>query len=76
MPNSLRSKLSKLRHKGQITDDEYKELIDKLEGHDADLFKRAYDLGYEEGFDMGNRKEEMLKDDKGNTNKISNQNIS
>lgn len=57
MPNSLRSKLSKLRHKGQITDDEYKELIDKLEGHDADLFKRAYDLGYKEGFDMGSRKE-------------------
>lgn len=34
MPNSLRCKLSKLRFQGKITQDEYKELIDKLEGHD------------------------------------------
>ena len=34
MPNSLRCMLSKLRHKGQISDAEYKELITKLENHD------------------------------------------
>ena len=34
MPNGLRSKLSKLRFQGKITQDEYKDLIKKLEGHD------------------------------------------
>lgn len=34
LPNSLRSKLGKLRNKGQITPEEYKTLVDKLEGHD------------------------------------------
>ena len=37
MPNSLRTKLSKLRYEGHITDAEYKELIDKLDGHDKVL---------------------------------------
>lgn len=37
MPNSLRCKLSKLRFQGKITQDEYKELIEKLEGHDEAL---------------------------------------
>ena len=37
MPNSLRCKLSKLRFQGKITQDEYKELIEKLEGHDEVL---------------------------------------
>lgn len=37
MPLSLKSKLSKLRYKGQITDTEYQELIQKLEGHDRQL---------------------------------------
>lgn len=37
MPNSLRTKLSKLRYEGNITDAEYKELIDKLDGHDKVL---------------------------------------
>ena len=37
MPNSLRTKLSKLRYEGHITDTEYKELIDKLDGHDKVL---------------------------------------
>ena len=34
MPNSLRCMLSKLRHKGQISDAEYKKLITKLDNHD------------------------------------------
>lgn len=37
MPNSLRSKLSKLRYKGEITQEEYFELIKKLDGHDLEL---------------------------------------
>lgn len=40
MTNSLRSKLSKLRYQGKITDEEYKELIDKLEGHDESLVEQ------------------------------------
>ena len=56
MPQSLKSKLSKLRYKGQITEEEYKELIRKIDGHDVELFKEAYDLGYEEGYADGFRK--------------------
>ena len=37
MPNSLRSKLSSLRYKGKITEEEYKDLISKLDGHDKAL---------------------------------------
>lgn len=37
MPNSLRSKLSKLRYKRRISEDEYRELIEKLNGHDKEL---------------------------------------
>ena len=37
MPNSLRCKLAKLKHKGQITPEEYRILVDKLEGQDREL---------------------------------------
>lgn len=37
MPNSLKTKLSKLRHKCQITNEEYQELIAKLDGHDVEI---------------------------------------
>ena len=40
MPNSLRSKLSKLRYKGEITQEEYSELINKLDGHDSELLDK------------------------------------
>lgn len=40
MPNSLRSKLSKLRYKRQISDEEYRELTDKLNGHDKELLDK------------------------------------
>ena len=39
MANSLRSKLSKLRHDGKISEEEYQELIDKLGGHDKALLE-------------------------------------
>ena len=45
MPNSLRAKLSKLRYKGEITQEEYSELINKLDGHDSELLdKVAHEL--------------------------------
>ena len=37
MPNSLRAKISSLRYKGKITEEEYKDLISKLDGHDKAL---------------------------------------
>ena len=43
MANSLRAKLSKLRHDGHITDAEYKEFIKKLDGHDRELRNKAID---------------------------------
>jgi ribosomal protein L19E len=52
MPNSLRSKLSKLRFQGKITQDEYKELIEKLEGHDEEL-KKQYEQGFKDGIRYG-----------------------
>lgn len=41
MPNSLKTKLSKLKYKGQITDEEYRELIAKLDGHDTEIRAEA-----------------------------------
>jgi hypothetical protein len=43
MANSLRAKLSKLRHDGNITDAEYQELIKKLDGHDAEIRVKVID---------------------------------
>lgn len=43
MPNSFRVKLSKLRHKGSITNEDYQELKQKLDGHDARLRAEAID---------------------------------
>lgn len=37
MANSLRAKISKLRHDGNITNEEYQELISKLDGHDKQI---------------------------------------
>lgn len=43
MANSLRAKLSKLRHDRNITDAEYQELIKKLDGHDREIKNKAID---------------------------------
>lgn len=37
MANSLRAKIKQLRHKGKITQQEYDEIIKKLEGHDREV---------------------------------------
>lgn len=44
MPNSLRTKLSKLRYEGNITDTEYKELIDKLDRQINELYEKYPEL--------------------------------
>lgn len=44
MPNSIRAKLSKLRYKGEITQEEYAELIKKLDGHDSELLDNVADM--------------------------------
>lgn len=46
MANSLRAKLSKLRHDGNITDTEYQALIKKLDGHDTENRAKAIDEFY------------------------------
>lgn len=43
MANSLRAKLSKLRHDGHITDAEYQAFIKKMEGHDREIRAKAID---------------------------------
>ena len=43
MANSLRSKLSKLRHDGNISDNMYHELLNKLNGHDRELRAKVID---------------------------------
>ena len=43
MAKSLKSKLSKLRHDGNITNEEYKQFIDKLDGNDKELWNNAID---------------------------------
>lgn len=41
MANSLKAKLKKLRYQRRITEEEYKELIKKLDGHDKRLIMRV-----------------------------------
>lgn len=43
MANSLRAKLSKLRHDRLITEEEYQAFIKKLEGHDKHIREKALD---------------------------------
>jgi len=43
MANSLRAKLSKLRHDGHIVNAEYQAFINKLDGHDREIRNKAID---------------------------------
>ena len=43
MANSLRAKLSKLRHDRHITDNEYQTFLKKLDGHDIEIYNKAID---------------------------------
>ena len=44
MPKSLRAILKKKHLEGKLTDQDYKEIIDKLYGHDAELIKYHADF--------------------------------
>ena len=41
MPNSLKVKIDKLKYQGKITEEEHRELVEKLKGHDAELVGKA-----------------------------------
>lgn len=43
MQNSLRTKIKKLCHDSKITEEDMKELIVKLDGHDRELYNKAID---------------------------------
>lgn len=43
MANTLRAKLSKLRHDGNITDAEYKKLIKRIYGYDIEMRDKTID---------------------------------
>lgn len=43
MPKSLKCKLSSLRYKRLLTDEEYHEIIKKLDGHDREIRNKAID---------------------------------
>ena len=45
MANSLRAKLSKLRHDGHITDAEYQAFNKKMDGHDREIYAKGYNQG-------------------------------
>ena len=46
MANSLRAKLSKLRHDGHITEIEYQAFVKKMDGHDREIRNKAVDECY------------------------------
>lgn len=48
---SLKSKLFELKTKEKITEREYRELIKKLDSHDQEIFKQAFNMGYYAGYD-------------------------
>ena len=48
MANSLRAKLSKLRHDGHITDNEYQAFLKKIDGHDREIYNKAIDDFFDE----------------------------
>ena len=52
MPKSLRVILKKKHFEGKLTDQDYKEIIDKLDGHDAELIK--YHVNYDKVFNFVN----------------------
>ena len=53
MPKSLKVMIKKLAHDGKITEEEYNDLIKKLDGHDAEVYDKAYNSGYTEGYELG-----------------------
>lgn len=62
MPKSLKCKLSSLRYKRLLTDEEYKELIQKLEGHDREIRNAAVKEVLEELYFLRNWKAGVTND--------------
>ena len=62
MANSLRAKLSKLRHDGNITDAEYQKLIAKLDGHDKEIRAMAISDFLQFVYDNANNEEYANED--------------
>ena len=54
MPNSLKCKLSSLRYKRLLTDEEYQEIIKKMNGHDREIRNKAIDDFAEKIIDLVN----------------------
>lgn len=48
---SLKSKLFELRNEKKITEREYRKLIKKLDRHDQEIFRQAFNTGYYAGYD-------------------------
>ena len=47
MPNSLRCMFKKLRHEGKISNEEYEELVTKLDNHDRVIINNKIDEIYD-----------------------------
>ena len=65
MANSLRAKLSKLRHDGHITDAEYQAFIKKLDGHDREIRNKAIDEFAEKLYNKSTDLRDIESDDYG-----------
>jgi hypothetical protein len=55
MPISLKSKLKKFKYNGQITNEEYEDVIEKLVGHDKHLRNDVIDEFAEEMKELVNK---------------------
>lgn len=53
MPKSLKVMIKKLAHDGKITEEDYNDLIKKLDGHDKFIRSRAYAQGKRDGYYEG-----------------------
>lgn len=65
MANSLRAKLSKLRHDGHITNTEYMEFMKKLDGHDRVMQEKVIDTFAEKLYDKSTHMKDIESEDYG-----------
>lgn len=65
MANSLRAKLSKLRHDGHITNTEYMEFMKKLDGHDRVMQEKVIDTFAEKLYDKSTNMKDIESEDYG-----------
>ena len=65
MANSLRAKLSKLRHDGHITNIEYMEFMKKLDGHDKTMQEKVIDTFADKLYDKATSMKNIESEDYG-----------